>query len=194
MFYSSSFRGNNLYWMSKPYKGEYGDWIGCPLLPNERYRIQGSGSLITSGHHKDFNEILKNMEVQMANIRNDGVMYNLTNGLAQHDLFKKIAIQNIKSHSEKFTNSYISNVRRMIFNFPASCVLQKPGTIPRLPINGILTVVSISGVFPALMNWGKVIFSQKFFFNLCTTLFSGECFEKCRSHNICFHGNFSIRN
>jgi hypothetical protein len=41
IFYWSSFGGNNLYWMSSPYEGEYGDWMGFPVSPNDKNIIPG---------------------------------------------------------------------------------------------------------------------------------------------------------
>lgn len=167
IFYWSSFGGNNLYWMSSPYEGEYGDWMGFPVTPDE-HRISGSDSIITLRHQTDFEEIFKNKEVQEANIKDGIVEYNLLKGITQDDLFKKIAIRNIKNNPLKYLENCISNAGRMIFNYPASYVLQKPSTLRRLPINGTLLVISIFCLIPTLANWRKIIYPIRFllFFGL----------------------------
>jgi hypothetical protein len=174
MFYWSSFGGNNLYWMSTPFEGEYGDWIGFPVSPQEKDKIPGSNSLITARHQKDFDEILKNKEVQKANIQNGQVVYNLTKGVTQDDLFKSIAIQNIKTHPKKYMSNYISNMGRMIFNYPVSYVLQKPSTLRRLPINGTIVVISLFCLFLTLTNWRKVLYPLKFSLVFALLYFGGS--------------------
>lgn len=174
MFYWSSFGGNNLYWMSNPYEGEYGDWMGFPVLPNDKYRIQGSDTLITSRHQKDFDEILKNIDVQKANVINGEIEYNLTKGIAQDDLFKKIAIKNIKSHPIKFVENCFSNAGRILFNYPASYVLQKPSTLRRLPFNGILIVITLFCLIPTFLNWRKILFPLRFFLFFALLYFGGS--------------------
>ena len=174
MFYWSSFGGNNLYWMSNPNEGEYGDWMGFPVSPNNKYRIPGSDSSITLRHQKDFNELLMNEDVRKANIRNGEIEYNLTKGIAQDDLFKKIAIRNIKSHPKKFIENCISNAGRMIFNYPTSYVLQKPSTLRRLPINGTFLVVLLFCLIPTFMNWRKILYPIRFFIFFALLYFGGS--------------------
>jgi len=174
MFYWSSFGGNNLYWMSTPYEGEYGDWIGFPISHTEEYRIPGSEKTITSHHQKDFDKILKNKEVQETNVQDGVIEYNLTKGVSQDDLFRSIAINNIKSHPVKFVKNCISNAGRIFFNYPASYVLQKPSTLRRLPINGTLLVVSLFCLILSLVNWRKILYPIRFFLLLGFIYFGGS--------------------
>lgn len=174
IFYWSSFGGNNLYWMTTPYESEYGDWMGFPADSNDIYRIPGSENIINSNHQKDFDEILMNEQVRKANITNGIIEYNLTKGIEQDDLFKEIAIRNIKSHPIKFLENCISNVGRMIFNFPVSYVSQKPSSLLRLPINGILVVMILFCVIPTILNWKKVIYSIRFLLIFMLVYFGGS--------------------
>lgn len=175
MFYWSSFGGNNLYWMSTPYPGEYGGYYRFPFTDNQD-RIPGSEKQIQHYHQKDFEEILKNPEVRKDNIRNGQIQEDLSNGIVQDGLFKKIAIQNIKSHPLKFLQNCISNAGRMIFNYPASYVLQKPSTLRRLPVNGTLIVLVIFCLIPTLINWKKIFFPIRFLLVFSFIYFGGSLF------------------
>jgi 4-amino-4-deoxy-L-arabinose transferase-like glycosyltransferase len=174
IFYWSSFGGNNLYWMSSPYEGEYGDWMGFPVSPNDKNIIPGGRELITLRHQKDFDEILKNDKVQKANIRNGIIEYNLTKGITQDDLLKKIAINNIKKYPIKYVENCISNIGRIFFNFPYSYKSQKAHTLLRLPVNGVLLVLSLFCMIPTFKNWGKIIYPIKFLLFFALLYFGGS--------------------
>ena len=151
IFYWSSNGGNNLYWMTTPYKGEYGNWIEYPFSTDSvKERIPGSQDLIKLRHQKDFSNVTKD------------------NILQQDDLLKQRAINNIKSHPVKFLQNCASNIGRMLFNFPYSYKVEKPGTLLRLPFTGIIAVISIFCFFPTLLWWRKIYFPVKFllFFSL----------------------------
>lgn len=173
MFYWSSFGGNNLYWMSTPYEGEYGSYYRFPFMASKDM-IPGSEKLIQLHHQKDFEEMLKNPEVRKANLINGKLQEDLSNGIVQDDLLKKIAIQNIKSHPLKFIQNCISNAGRMIFNYPASYVLQKPSTLSRLPVNGTLIVFAIFCLIPTLANWRKIFFPLRFLLFFTLIYFGGS--------------------
>jgi len=161
IFYWSSFGGNNLYWMSTPYEGEYGTYYRFPFVSSPD-RVPGSEKTVKLHHQQDFEELLKDSEVRKANIINGEIQEDLSNGTAQDDLLKKIAIQNIKLHPLKFLQNCVSNAGRMLFNYPASFVLQKPSTLLRLPVNGTLLVLTIFCLIPTIINWKKLMFSLKF--------------------------------
>src|SRR5205823_1870805 len=94
-------------------------------------RIVGYENYIEANHGKDFKEI-----------------YKFDNSLERDDAFKRIAINNIKSHPAKFMKNCISNIGRMLFNNPYSYTLQKNPTLLRLPLNGILAVLIIFRALP----------------------------------------------
>ncbi|WP_233577958.1 ArnT family glycosyltransferase, partial [Hanamia caeni] len=161
MFYWSSFGGNNLYWMTTPYEDEYGSYYSFPFASSPD-RIPGSEKIIELHHKKDFEKLLKNPEVKKANIINGEMQGNLSNGTVQDELLKKIALENIKSHPLKFLENCFSNAGRMLFNYPASFVLQKPSTLLRFPVNGTLLVFVVFCLIPTLINWKNLLFSLRF--------------------------------
>ena len=181
IFYWSSFGGNNLYWMTSPYEGEYGDWMEYPAIPNQEQRIPGSEHLITLNHQKDFDEILKNKEVQEANIRDGIIEFNLTKGIAQDELLKTIALNNIRNHPIKFVKNCFSNIGRILFNFPYSYKLQKPETLIRLPVNGIIIVLMLFCLIPTFKNWKKLIFPIRFFLFFGALYFGGSVLGSAES-------------
>ena len=161
LFYWSSFGGNNLYWMSSPYEGEYGSYYRFPFKPAPD-RIPGSEKIIALRHDKDFEEMLKNPEIKKANIINGQLQGDLGKGTLQDEFLKKLAIENIKAHPLKFLQNCFSNAGRMLFNYPASYVLQKPTTLLRLPINGTLMVFVLFCLIPTFLNWNKILFPIRF--------------------------------
>jgi len=173
MFYWSSFGGNNLYWMSTPYQGEYGNYYHFPFASSED-RVAGSEKIIKLHHQKDFDELLKNPEVRKANIINGEIQQDLSNGTVQDDMLKKIAIENIKLHPLKFLQNCFSNAGRMLFNYPASYVLQKPSTLLRLPFNGILLVFVLFSLIPTFINWKNVLYSLRFLLFFAFVYFGGS--------------------
>lgn len=160
LFYWSSLGGNNLYWMSTPYEGEYGDWYptinfktDSVSLPNNTPDNQ---KYINSNHRKDFEEISK------------------YSGVEQDDVYKNIAVNNIKSNPFKFLQNCFSNVGRIIFNFPYSYKSQTPRTLLRLPFNGIILVLMLFCIIPTLLNWRKIPYSIRFMLFFASLYFCGS--------------------
>ncbi|MGC1392166.1 MAG: hypothetical protein WA816_14115 [Bacteroidales bacterium] len=160
IFYWSSFGGDNLYWMSTPYDGEYGSWytfnnfkVDSLLLKS---KIFEGGQSYNANHINDLQEILKYKGVDL------------------DDAYKKIAIKNIKSHPRKFIKNCISNCGRIVFNFPYSFKLQTPDTLIRLPFNGIIVVLGLFCIIPTLLNWRKIAFSIRFILLFALVYFGGS--------------------
>jgi 4-amino-4-deoxy-L-arabinose transferase-like glycosyltransferase len=172
IFYWGSTGGNNLYWMTSTYKGEYGNYLKDPQLNPDsviwrsatpvsktignidvgyrNFYLPGTEDSVKLHHQKDFEEI------------------NQYAGIARDDAFKRIAIRNIKSHPVKFAQNCISNIGRILFNYPYSYKLQKPGLLLRFPLNMIMLVFMLTCSIPTLLNWRKIIFPIRFmlFFTL----------------------------
>ena len=163
ILYWSSFGGNNLYWMSTPYKDEYGSWHPYTINPNKKESVPGSENLIKLRHQKDFDEISK------------------YKGEEQDGALKKIAIRNIKSHPIKFLQNCFSNAGRMLFNFPSSFETQKPSTLLRLPVNGIMLVLIAFCLIPTLINWRKILFSIRFMLFIAFLYFCGSLLGSAES-------------
>jgi hypothetical protein len=142
LFYWGSNGGNNLYWMSTPYEGEYGNWIEYPINKNSNRIPQSNQEL--EMHHKDLNKLLNYPTVR------------------QDQEFKEAAITNIKAHPFKFIQNCLSNAGRILFNFPYSYELQKPQTLIRLPFNGIIIIFLLLTFIPAILCWSKIFFPIRF--------------------------------
>lgn len=150
VFYWSSFGGDNLYWMSSPFKNEYGDWQNFnKIYANSKDIGGGNNSLFEN--HKDIYSKIKDLPA-----------------IEKDDVLKSYAMQNIKNRPLKFLSNCLSNVGRILFNFPYSYTLQKPQTLLRLPLNGIITFLAFICLIPTLFNWKNLPYSIRFlfFFNL----------------------------
>jgi 4-amino-4-deoxy-L-arabinose transferase-like glycosyltransferase len=150
IFYWGTPGGDSLYWMSTPFENEYGNWYGdFNLLPRSQKEIESNipGYLdsLKLHHQKDYDKIFAY----------EGV-------LKREKMFKKIAIENIKSNPLKYLDNCISNAGRLLFSFPYSYTIQSNRTLFRLPLNGALVLISIFSLIPTLFNWKKLFFPIKF--------------------------------
>lgn len=114
IFYWSNAGGMQLYWMSSPFKGEFGDWINF-TYPVSKY--------------EEVNEVFRSRHGEII-----GALYdypNLFETLSQEDLisksniyqddgFKKYALSNIKNHPAKFLTNWLANISRMLLGVPYS--------------------------------------------------------------------------
>ena len=165
LFYWGTSGGNNLYWMSSPFKNEFGDWKNQSFDSSTEIKkgfIPGSSKIMQLQHGKDFQSILENPEAKKLYSKNGEIYGSPYTGVIQDDVLKRIAIENIKSHPLKFLQNCISNVGRMIFNYPASYTIQKPSTLKRMPVNGTLIVFSAFCFIMTLLYWKKIIFPIRF--------------------------------
>jgi 4-amino-4-deoxy-L-arabinose transferase-like glycosyltransferase len=145
IFYWSTFGGNNLYWMSSPYDEENGSWIKYPMNSQTKDNyIQGGDSLIDLYHRQDFVEASK------------------YKGVEQDEALKRIAIENIKSHPGKFIQNCACNIGRLLFNYPYSYTVQKPITLLRFPMTGIIAVLMLFCTIPTFKNWRKLPYPIRF--------------------------------
>jgi hypothetical protein len=155
-FYWSSFGGDNLYWMSTPFPGEYGSW----------YYFETFRSDYVLSEKEVFSE-----EIQQKYYQNHKEYFSEIEhhkGVELDDALKRLAIQNIKSHPKKFLLNCISNLGRIMFNFPYSYQVQSPKTLVRLPFNGFILVFAFLSLIPTVINWRRLPFSLRFllFFSL----------------------------
>ena len=172
IFYWSSFGGNNLYWMSTPYENEYGDWMEFPAN-EDNHRVTDSYNQINLNHQSDFDQLLKNEKVRIANTKDGKIQYNLTKGIVQDDMLKAIAIENIKKYPIKFLKNCISNTGRILFHYPFSYTIQKPGTLGRLPFNGIILVFSLFCGIISIIRWRALIYPIRFLLFIILIYFGG---------------------
>jgi len=171
IFYWSSGSSSNLYWMSSPLQNEYGNWF-ADLQPGSGSTEKTPEKLYSGGELSLKNRgtngmpgLLDSLEV---NHKEDFDEINKYTGIERDDAFQRIAVKNIKAHPGKYVMNCFSNLGRVLFNYPYSYTLQKPGTLLRLPLNGIIVVVMLLSLVPAVTNWKKIPFVIRllFFFTL----------------------------
>lgn len=162
MFYWSAKGGDNLFWMSTPFKKEYGDYEGFLKDPEisdfSANQLIANEDTFKSNYIKKYEEILKFPP----------------SGLAQDSAYKKIAINNIKSHPYKFALNGFCNIGRILFDFPYSYTFQKPHYLLRLPFNGIILVFILIILIPTLINWRKIDYSLRFLIFFALFYFCGS--------------------
>jgi len=190
VFYWSSLGGNNLYWMTTPYDGEYGDWLSDPK-PLTGVISHKTDSISPKQHYNDFEKyIISNRSSHINEYKelkhiNHWENYEEINkfkgGIEKDDAFKRIAINNIKSHPFKFIQNCISNAGRMLFNFPFSYKLQTPRTLIRLPLTGIISVLTIFCLIPTFINWKKIIFPIRLMLFLVMLYLGGSIFASAET-------------
>jgi hypothetical protein len=166
VFYWGATGGNNMYWMSTPFNGEYGSWFPEPKATTDSSVYIKS---ITEFRQAEYLKILS-MDQNIPGT-DDYIRYNHENnfieidkysGVEQDDMYKKLAFKNIRDYPFKYVINCISNLGRILFNYPYSYKLQHPGTLLRLPYNGIIVVLLLFSVLPTLFNWKRIPFSIKF--------------------------------
>lgn len=168
IFYWGTLAGNNLYWMSSPSANEYGTWFpdlakdslaqkSNPLITIKRIFIPGTEDSLRLYHQQDYNEI-----------------YQYDDGVKLDDAFKRMAIRNIKSHPLKYVQNCISNAGRMLFGYPNSYMIQKPGDLVRLLPNGIIAVLSLFCLLPTVRNWRKIPYSIRYMLFLAAIYLGGS--------------------
>jgi hypothetical protein len=143
---------SNLYWMSTPYDDEYGDWKGDLTqgpVSDGNFNIPGSDDTLKSRHGKDFEEIYK------------------FSGIEQDDAFKRIAIDNIKSHPLKYARNIIYGLGRLVFHYPFSYAVQRPKILLVLPINAIVFTLILFCLVPTFINWRKISYAIRFLLLFC---------------------------
>ena len=138
---------DNLYWMSTPYKDEYGDWKGeltLNTIEMGNYNIPGADDTLRAHHQTDYDEIYK------------------YTGLERDEMYKKIAVSNIKSHPLKYAQNIFFNIGRIFFHYPFSYANQRPKPLFVMPLNGIILTLMLICLIPTLINWRKLFFPIRF--------------------------------
>lgn len=165
VFYWSTLSGNNLYWMTSLNEAEYGSWAPDPTTSWESDPGQSETGQFTGGQLN-----LKNRDNRIAgaddSIRkyhlNDFEEINKYTGVEKDDAYKRIAFRNIREHPLKYLQNCISNIGRMLFNYPYSYSIQRPGTLVRFPLSSIMIVLILFSIIPTILNWKKFPFAIRF--------------------------------
>jgi len=151
--------------MSTPYENEYGDWFEN-LTPRANFNPMVNRIFVKSNPER-LKLVTEEDSGRRMNplLRNHGEYFSIfdsLSGIPQDDAFKKAAINNIKAHPKKYAENIMSNMGRMLFSFPFSYTLQKPRTLLRLPMNGILAVLALFCLIPTFLNWRRIPISVQF--------------------------------
>jgi len=167
MIYWGSVGGNNMYWMSSPYEEEYGNWFPVPNEKNDTSSKLLSANEFRRLEHKQIVSLRKDNipgfdDYIRLNHADDFKIINKYVGVEQDEVYKQLAAKNIKSHPLKYLTNCLSNAGRIFFNYPYSYKLQKPATLLRFPLNGIILVLLVISLIPALINWKKILFPLRF--------------------------------
>ncbi|MDP3013226.1 MAG: hypothetical protein Q8M92_03225, partial [Candidatus Subteraquimicrobiales bacterium] len=145
LFYWGNSGGNSLYWMSTPYENEYGSWNNETLTANKvDGDIAGTTTLLKLTHQKDIDEVLK------------------YKGAEKDDAYKKIAINNIKTHPKKYIKNIIANISRGLFGFPGTYTYQRP--LLKIWYFAILYTLMLFCFILTFINWRKIAYCVRFLF------------------------------
>lgn len=132
LFYWSNAGGMQLYWMSTPYKGEFGDWINFTYPVSKHEEVN---KIFSSRHGKIINELFDYPHLFEKLGQEDLITRS---NIYQDEGFRKYAWANIKSDPGKFLNNWVANVSRMLFDIPYSYKTQNykflKYAIPHIPL------------------------------------------------------------
>jgi 4-amino-4-deoxy-L-arabinose transferase-like glycosyltransferase len=153
VFYWGNSGGTSLYWMTSPYENENGAWESETFRANEKngetyISMQGdtginiSTQLLKLNHQKDYDEILK------------------YKGIQKDDVYKKIAINNIKTHPVKYLKNIMANISRVFFSFPNNFMFEH--TLLKIWYFAILYTLMLFCFISSVVNWRKIPYSVGF--------------------------------
>lgn len=150
IFYWSNSGGANLYWMSNPVAGEWGDWFSESLEPNGSVdgTVPDAAQQLQKNHGEDMKELLQ------------------YTGVAKDDLYKKKAIHNIRQYPGKFLINWMANTSRLLFNYPYSYRKTGPGLI----FNMLPHLLTLLIAFPIVNRARKLKVSLPFFLRFALLL------------------------
>jgi 4-amino-4-deoxy-L-arabinose transferase-like glycosyltransferase len=140
-FYWGNSGGMSLYWMSNPNDYEYGNWDN-ETFDSLKDLGGGNTKLLKQNHQEDFEYILQ------------------FKGVEKDDAYKKVAIQNIKSHPKKYIKNIYANISRMIFGFPYHYARQTP--LIKVWYFAILFSLTLYSIVLTIINWKKLVYSLRF--------------------------------
>jgi len=143
IFYWGNSGGMSLYWMSTPFENEYGSWYNESLTTKSiNSDNAGTTALLRLNHQKDIDKVMKHVGVQ------------------KDDEYKKIEINNIKTHPKKYMKNIFANISNMLFGVPNTYSYERP--ILKIWYFSILYTLMIFCVIPTIINWRKIPFSIRF--------------------------------
>lgn len=152
LFYWGDSGGMSLYWMSSPFKNEFGDWQPADLStltkpPADSHPFKGTDN--DDIKYKAFNNLINNHAADYQEILQK-------QGVERDELFKQKAVENIRKHPSKFLMNCFANFGRLIFNVPYSWKFQDPTMLVRIIINAVLFTFIIITLPITIYKWRKI--------------------------------------
>lgn len=140
VYYFADSGGMQLYWMSTPFKNEYGEW-------HNEHLTRKKGNLC-------------NDTLLVVNHQNDMDYVNQFKGFDRDDAYKKLAIENIKNHPAKYVRNVWANSGRLLFTFPDSYQSQDDRDLLNVYINSFFWVGMIVSLLLALFSFRRLRFEM----------------------------------
>jgi 4-amino-4-deoxy-L-arabinose transferase-like glycosyltransferase len=156
ILYFNSNTGDTLYWMSSPYKGEYGDWQTDSnfFVDLEGFAPGKNDSLIA--HHQVHLDRICGLP-----------------GMERDQEFKRVALENIKRHPWNYLENCFYNLGRLFFDYPYSYAVHDPSDLLVLLVQGILLTLILFSLVPSLLNFRGLPVTIRFLW-LFSLLYLGE--------------------
>jgi hypothetical protein len=140
IYYFADSGGMQLYWMSTPFKNEYGEWHNANLTRKKNNLC--NDSLLVANHRQDMDYV------------------NQFTGFDRDDAYKKLAIDNIKNHPLKYIRNCFANSGRLLFTFPDSYQPQDDRDLLNVYINSFFWVGMIAASLLSLLNFRRLHFEM----------------------------------
>ncbi|OGS10793.1 MAG: hypothetical protein A2234_02325 [Elusimicrobia bacterium RIFOXYA2_FULL_58_8] len=163
-FYWSNAAGQQLYWMTSPYPGEYGDWQ-YPSLYMDGEPKPGKNcveSIVRANHASDIAMVYS------------GQNKKYYTGVEQDAAFKKLAVRNIRAHPFKYARNIFYNASRLLFSLPFIFPPERWMTVLRIVFNAMLLPFMLLCVFPTVINWRKLPFALRCLVSLSGIYLAGS--------------------
>ena len=135
ILYWSSNGGDTLYWMTTPYKNEFGDWF-------------------------TFDEVQSSPQLR----RNHGLVADKVGkltALEKDQYLRNKSISNIEKYPLKFLFNWTANIGRLFFNYPYSYLSQRMTSYFYIFPNMFLVVFLIISVYLNIIRWKLLPFELK---------------------------------
>lgn len=142
-FYLGTRGGEILYHRSTPFEEEHGNWISSTvILGTETKEVSKLSSHAISKLRANHREFYLQLQ-PLSNIQRDSA-------------FKAKAIENIKNHPLKYFKNTVSNIGRLLFNYPNSYRSLSLSNYAYFLSNGLLAIFMIFSAYHMLLSWKRI--------------------------------------
>ncbi len=141
LFYWSNAGGMQLYWMTTPHKGEFGDWIN---FTSKVSQFEDANELFKERHGAIIAEAF-NYPNLFSGISTEELISK--SNLEQDTKFKELAYKNLKKHPHTYIRNWRANISRMLFDMPYSYKSQSMHFIKHALFNIPLLIILAIGIY-----------------------------------------------